>query len=227
VRVIARQAARVRYHAVRLLLRSCIRTSRVPAVRLGTEYGGWWVPESVLPQRGVAYCGGAGEDISFDLALHAAGWTVVTCDPTPRAVDHVLSVAPADDAFTFVPVGWWDGTETLRFYAPSDPSHVSHSVVNLQRTSDFFSAEVTRVKDVAEKLGHDRVDLVKMDIEGAEFRVIDDLLANGPLPSLLLVEFDQPAPVIRTIRTIARLCRRYDVVKIDRFNFTFMLRGAR
>jgi FkbM family methyltransferase len=185
------------------------------------------VPTSAFRQGGVAYCGGAGEDISFDLALHAAGWTVVTCDPTPRAIDHVLSVAPADDEFVFVPVGWWDGAETLRFYAPSDPSHVSHSVVNLQKTSDYFSAEVMRVKDVAEKLGHDRVDLLKMDIEGAEFRVIDDLLGNGPLPTVLLVEFDQPAPVVKTIRTIVRLRRRYHVVKIDRFNFTFMLRGAR
>jgi FkbM family methyltransferase len=227
VRVIARQAARVRYHAVRLLLRSCIRTARTPAARLGTEYGGWWVPKSVLPQRGVAYCGGAGEDISFDLALHAAGWTVVTCDPTPRAIEHVLSAAPADDSFIFMPVGWWDRAETLSFYAPSDPSHVSHSVVNLQKTRDYFSAEVMRVKDVAEKLGHERVDLLKMDIEGAEFRVIEDLLTSGPLPTVLLVEFDQPASVIKTIRTITRLRRRYHVVKIDRFNFTFMLRGTR
>jgi FkbM family methyltransferase len=226
VTVIARQAARVRYHALRVLLKTCTRTAHIPAVRLGTAYGGWWVPNSVLNMGGVAYCGGAGEDISFDLALHDAGWTVVTCDPTPRAIEHVQSVAPMSDDFTFVPVGWWDKDETLRFYAPSDPTHVSHSILNLQKTTDFFSAEVGRVRDIARRLGHERIDLMKMDIEGAEFRVIDDLLTDGPLPTALLVEFDQPSPTLKTIRTIRRLRRQYHVAKIDRFNFTFLLRGA-
>lgn len=39
------------------------------------------------------------------------------------------------------------------------------------------------------ELGHDRIDLVKMDIEGAEFSVLDDLVDNNVPVSQLLVEF--------------------------------------
>jgi FkbM family methyltransferase len=48
---------------------------------------------------------------------------------------------------------------------------------------------VHRLATVLEKLGHDRIDILKMDIEGAEYEVIEDIL-NSPLPiSQILIEF--------------------------------------
>jgi hypothetical protein len=94
-----------------------------------------------------AYCAGAGEDITFDLALLERGLKVTVFDPTPRAIEYVNKTAPQDENFRLVTVGWWDKGETLRFYAPRDDSHVSHSVVNLQRTEKFFEAKVSPVCD--------------------------------------------------------------------------------
>ena len=38
--------------------------------RLGTNYGGWYVPSCMdLNETSVVYSGGVGEDISFDLLL--------------------------------------------------------------------------------------------------------------------------------------------------------------
>ena len=39
------------------------------------------------------------------------------------------------------------------------------------------------------KLGHDRIDLLKMDIEGAEYEVLEGLLDSPVLPTQLLIEF--------------------------------------
>ena len=39
--------------------------------------------------------------------------------------------------------------------------------------------------------GDRKVDLVKMDIEGAEYSVVKDMLASGMLPGILLIEFDE------------------------------------
>ena len=39
------------------------------------------------------------------------------------------------------------------------------------------------------ELGHGHVDLLKMDIEGFEYEVIDDMIAEVTLPTCLLVEF--------------------------------------
>ena len=192
-------------------------------VRIGSEYGGWWIPGSVARPGAVAYCAGAGEDITFDSALVALGVRVTTFDPTPRSIAHVETNAPTSDLFRFVPTGWWDERTTLRFYAPADPAHVSHSVTNLQRTTTFFEADVASVHQLQAELGDDQVDIIKMDIEGAEYAVINSLLENGPRPRVLCVEFDQPTPIRRTIRAARQLhAAGYELAKIDVWNYTFI-----
>jgi len=200
----------------------------VDLIRLGTVYGGWWVPPDEIGFGKLAYCAGAGEDISFDLALHERGCRVVTFDPTPRAIEHVRTHAPSDERFQFCPVGWWDGDAELRFWAPRDPSHVSHSIVNLQKTDEFFVGAVKPVCALMKELGDESVDLIKMDIEGAEYRVIRSLLGSGPRPRVLCVEFDQPQPIWRTASAVMRLrAAGYSLVKVERWNYTFVNRSVR
>jgi FkbM family methyltransferase len=195
--------------------------------RVGSSYGGWWIPASLLCPGVVAYCAGAGEDISFDLALVDAGCRVTTFDPTPRAIAHVESLGVADESFRFVPIGWWDTDTDLRFYTPRDPSHVSHSVRNLQDTTSYFVAPVKPVSALASELGDERLDLVKMDIEGAEVPVIYSLLAEGPRPKVLCVEFDQPQPLTVLLRCVKKLrSTGFVLVKIERWNYTFVYEGA-
>ncbi|MDX1509174.1 MAG: FkbM family methyltransferase, partial [Woeseiaceae bacterium] len=45
------------------------------------------------------------------------------------------------------------------------------------------------VATIAEKLGHSRIDILKLDIEGAEYDVLDGLLQSDVRPTQLLVEF--------------------------------------
>jgi len=216
---------RVRNYILRALLPIWLRPRSVPGlIRLGTPYGGWWVPEEAVQAGAIAYCAGAGEDISLDLELCERGCRVTTFDPTPRAIAHVEAHAPAHGHFRFVPVGWWGEEAELRFYAPSDPAWVSHSVVNLHGTRDFFVAAVRPVHLLMKDLGDDHVDLIKMDIEGAEYAVIDSLLEQGPLPGVLCLEFDQPEPVRKTIRAVRKLQRAgYRLVRIESWNYTFVM----
>ena len=40
--------------------------------RLGTKYGGWFVPVDMrLNESSIVYSGGVGEDMSFDLSLQS------------------------------------------------------------------------------------------------------------------------------------------------------------
>ncbi len=189
---------------------------------MGSAYGGWWVPKEIAVPGTIAYCGGAGEDISFDLALFARGCTVRVFDPTPRAIEHVKTRDPQSDRFTFVPVGWWSIDDYLKFYAPKDVHHVSHSVVNLQGTQEYFAARVRPVRALMNDLGDDHVDLIKMDIEGAQREVLGSLLRDGPVPDVLCVEFDQPCSV-RSIVRITRQLKRHGLVplKIEGWNVTY------
>src|SRR3546814_9362953 len=55
-----------------------------------------------------------------------------------------------------MPVGLWSEDATLRFYAPRDPTHVSHSIVNLQETESYFEARCRSIASLMAELGHDR-----------------------------------------------------------------------
>jgi FkbM family methyltransferase len=207
------------------MLRLLLRPSGSGLIRLGSEYGGWWVPEDALKPGAIAYCAGAGEDITFDVALRERGLSVTVFDPTPRAIEYVEALGVVGDGLRLVAVGWWDEKTELRFYAPRNPAHVSHSALNLQGTDSYFTAPVDTIAGIAHELGDERIDIVKMDIEGAETRVIRSMLDLGPQPSVLCVEFDQPQP-FRGILTAARNLRAagFRAAKVEGWNVTFVHR---
>ena len=44
------------------------------------------------------------------------------------------------------------------------------------------------------ELGHSNIDILKMDIEGAEYTVIDDIINSGIRPLQILIEFHHKFP---------------------------------
>jgi FkbM family methyltransferase len=183
-------------------------------VRLGTRRGGWVLPAKTVQAGGTAVCVGAGEDISFDVELNKLGFQVHTLDPTPRAKRHVeqlleaaLSGVPmAIDRsrsnyydlrgfdvcrFSYLDVGMWQEDATMRFFSPEDKNHVSHSIVNLQKTQDYFEARCLTMESLAGLLNLRDFALLKLDIEGAEYSVLRNLIERGPLPQVLCVDFDE------------------------------------
>lgn len=215
----------IRLHLVHLALK--IRLRRLvdrseDLVRLGSELGGWWIPSDAAKPGAVAYCAGAGDDITFDLALLRRGCKVTTFDPTPRAISHVASLAVSDPRFHFVPIGWWDTDTELQFYLHRDKTNPNFSAVGLHGAGDYVVAPVRKVTGLMGELEDDHVDIMKIDVEGAEYRVLDDLLGIDSLPGVLCVEFDQPQPMHRTVAMVRRLTAAgYRLLRIDFFNYTF------
>lgn len=179
-------------------------------VRLGSGYGGWWVPADVLAPGTAVISAGVGEDTTFDEELIARGCEVWAVDPTPRAQQHVaerLRGGSLTERFHFLPVGLWHRDETLRFYAPADPSHVSHSILNVQRTTTWFEAECWSLSRLLEHAGMESPDVVKLDIEGAEIEVLRTVIEGTARPRVICVELDAPLPEWRTTRLLRDLRR--------------------
>ena len=228
---------------------------RVPLVRLGTEYGGWSVPVEGIGPGDTVVSAGAGEDISFDIEVAKKFKPrIVIVDPTPRARKHYeettklirngdaapinnnpdeLYAAEADDLdlISFSPVGLWDKDTTVRFFPPANEAHVSHSIDNMHETEGGFDAECVTLDTLMERESFDDISVLKMDIEGAEFAVIDYMLGHSIKPRYLMIEFhpgkDEQEKVHRT-RTneyVDKLGRvGYSLVENRGWDYVFELR---
>ena len=144
-------------------------------------------------------------------------------DPTPRSIEFVEREAAHEPRFHFYPMGLWHEEATLKFYAPKDPRHVSHSVLNLQATPNYFEAPCKRLSSIMAELGHDRLDLLKLNIEGAHFEVMDSVMEDRVPIKVLTVAIDRPTSVARVSRAVRDLRRHgFSLVKVESWAYTFV-----
>lgn len=156
--------------------------------------GGWWYVPGILDASSIVYSFGVGDTIEFDLELiERTGATVQAFDPTPISLETLAdSALPASFHFHQVAVSEADGV--LRLY-PSvrkdgSLSTTMFTLVEDERSRDkVIELPALTVASLKNQLGDSKIDLVKLDIEGAEYSVVDQLLESGLRPRQLLIEF--------------------------------------
>lgn len=174
----------------------------VPTVKYGTDYGAWSICPRGLSSDSVVYSAGIGTDISFDLALvQHYGMTVHAFDPTPGSIAW-LQAQRLPDRFLWQQVGLAGHDGQATFFPPDNPEYISHTILpRVEGSACDVHVEVRRVTTLMRELGHERLDLLKMDIEGAEYDVVDDILAEGIDIGQLLIEFHHRFPDVGIERT--------------------------
>lgn len=168
---------------------------------LGNRDACWRICPAGIGADSVVYSVGVGEEISFDLDLiRRFGVRVHAFDPTPRSI-HWLQSQNVPAHFLFHPWGICDFDGVCSFQPPRDPTHVSHTILNRKSGRPSIEVPVYRLRTIMKLLGHRRVTLLKMDIEGAEYAVLDDLLSCGIEVDQLLVEFHHRWPEVGVEKT--------------------------
>jgi FkbM family methyltransferase len=187
-------------HAARCALGQDLRfavQTRVPVERHGREGGAWWIDPGGLSAESIVYSLGIGTEITFDLSLIATyGLTVHAFDPTPGAIEYVRrQQLPSRYRWHALGVGRYDGEAT--FYPPVNPAHISHTLLHRAVTSEAaIQVEIRRLSTIMRDLGHTRLDMLKMDIEGAEYDVLDEILGQRLAIRQILVEFHHRFPEV-------------------------------
>jgi FkbM family methyltransferase len=200
-------------------------TVDAPAKRFGSAYGGWWVLPEYLDDRSVVLSIGLGEDVSFDLALHeATGCTVHGFDPTPKSLSYLKSIS-LPKVFHIHPYALSERDGELRFNLPQNSGHVSGSLETIA-SEKSMTVECKRLETIMDELGINKIDLLKMDIEGSEYKVIEDLVASEIRPGQLLVEyhhFFDSVSNAKTKKSIALLLANgYALFRIEGYNYSFV-----
>ena len=210
------------------LFRARGRAGETPLVKLGSDYGGWLAPVERIRRDWIVYSLGVGQDTTFDEALiERFGVTVHAFDPTPAAIEHIArrhaERPQLRESLRFAPVAVWDCDGSLRLFEPKTRGWVgSYSAMNLQGTQASIEVPCATLDGLMAQRGHGRIDLLKMDIEGAEYRVLERLVERAVPVSWLCVEFDQPVPLATTRAMLARLAGAGYVLRaVDQWNFVF------
>jgi FkbM family methyltransferase len=175
--------------------------SRCETVLLGNEGASWCICPAMLSETSVVYSFGVGEDISFDLELiRRFGLHVHAFDPTPRSIEWVRSQTSPRE-FVFHPYGVADVDGKRKFAPPVNPAHVSHTMVQRNSPWPAIEVSVSRLPTILRSLGHEKIHVLKMDIEGAEYEVLENMLASGIYVDQLLIEFHHRWPEVGVEKT--------------------------
>lgn len=156
---------------------------------IGSVYGGWTVADRPLATTAspTVLSFGLGDDISFDEGMiRRYGARVYGFDPTPGSLEWLdRRVTPAQ--MTVYPIGLANFDGSQKFVLPPSERRGNFSArATLGRT---VTLDVARYQSIVKRLDLNRVDLVKLDIEGSEYDVLPDLLSCSVRPLQLLVEF--------------------------------------
>jgi FkbM family methyltransferase len=152
-------------------------------VRLGTIYGGWWIPKTLIgkaDEKRVAISVGIGHDVSFDKELLSSGFTVIALDPLEVCVAFAREELKEFPTIHLENLGLASFSGEERFFAPKHEGHDSWSSTNSQITEHDKSAvfQVISLPDLLTKYETQTINatsVLKMDIEGAESKIIPSL----------------------------------------------------
>lgn len=191
--------------------------------RVGDEGSGWVIDTRLRPE--VCYCAGVGKGISFEVGVaKMAAKPVVVLDPSPTATPTIARTDLSN--IEFFPVGLAAEDGVIEFSVPQDAEEGSFSVPRdgLERVT----FECWSLPTIMRKRGDAAIDVLKMDIEGFEYDIVNRIMTDGIPVRQLCVEFHASLRPGQTWKTIWRLRRHgYQLVFKHRGDHTFVMKDKR
>lgn len=163
----------------------------IPLEFHGGADAGWCIAAGSLSANSLVVDVGLGEDVSFSRSIiKRYGCRVHGFDPTPRAIAFVK--AQAEERLVLHPLALATAQGTARLYLPADPAHVSGAMAQEAHLSaKFVEVETCTLGQILALIDASHIDLLKLDVEGTEYDVIDseEFRAIAPRIGQLCVEF--------------------------------------
>ena len=157
----------------------------------GGSYGGFYVHTELIQSDSIVYSFGIGKDITFDSGImNNHNCKVYGFDPTPKSIEFINSTL-ANPLFVFFDFGLSKETKLEKFFLPVNKKGVSGSIIMNETVNedDCIEVKMKNLEDVTMLLGHSHIDVLKIDIEGAEYEVLESIDYSKIKIKQILVEF--------------------------------------
>jgi FkbM family methyltransferase len=196
--------------------------------KLGSDACGWVVPVEMVDSSWTCWCVGASADVTFDLTLiERYGARVRSFDPFYVFRKMAERQAGGDPRYSFHEVAVAASDGPLLMYGRQDLEQGSVSAVNLYGVDQVFERPGRTLASLKAEFGDERIDLLKLDIEGSEYEVLgaSDLVSLGV--RVLCVELHDCVSIRRARRVVADLEQAgFTLVHRDHVDFTFVRAGS-
>lgn len=155
----------------------------------GTDGNAYPILPHLLNQSSIVYSAGIGHCIAFEKEVaERTGARVYAFDPTEQAKNYLAKqVLPSNLLFMQAALSDVDGTYEFSAIRDGSEDYLPGSLLNIGKEADC-SVETVSVQKFMQINGHTRIDLLKLDIEGAELLVIQSLLKHKIFPQQIVLE---------------------------------------
>jgi FkbM family methyltransferase len=143
---------------------------------IGSEYGGWPVDLDSVPPRSTVISGGIGTDASFDKGIiKLKQCSVVGIDPTKKSHDYIEQENINGLTLVKAALTGERKTKEIKIYKQKNPDYVSESILssNENCSSEYHLSNTVGIEEILSR--YSDISILKLDIEGAEYEVIDSL----------------------------------------------------
>lgn len=189
----------------------------------------WTICPAGLDSESVVYSAGVGDDISFERALVAKfGCDIVLCDPSPVALKTMARPENKIPNFHFHPVALAGHSGHMGVSLQTD--HKGETWFSRDSAEGGQQIECVDLGSLLKRNGHTHIDLLKLDIEGSEYDVVEDMVQNRLLPRQLSIEYHHGIlPGITRMKSVRSMFKLfgagYRLVHQEGCNHTFILKG--
>lgn len=197
-------------------------------VEFGKE-SSWHVWVKNFDKNTIVYSGGVGRDISFELDLvHCFNCQIYLYDPSITAFNTMNALLDLPKSIHFNKVGFSRNNEIVKFAYPDNLEEGSFKkIVNENIETKYVEYHCNSLKNLMEINQHTKIDLLKIDIEGFEYEVLEDIVNEKIIIEQICVEFHHFLPGIprsRTSRIIRTLKNAgYRLIHKKMTDYTFVL----
>jgi len=185
----------------------------------------WMIHAEDLNEKSIVYSGGVGNEMSFERDLAKIfGCTVILCDPSPTGSETMSLPENQDPRLRFNPIAITSKCGVLSFAEPLNPDEGSWFASAKSTATQEFPC--INLPTLMAQNNHDYIDLLKIDIEGSEYEVIDQILETKLPVRQIAVEYHNGVlPGVKrsqTTRSIFNLMRSgYKLISQESHNHTF------
>ena len=159
--------------------------------RIGSKVAGWWIDLNLISDKSIIYAFGLGSDISFELdLLKKRKCSIYGFDPTPGVMKLWENKPEQLHLYNY----GLDAVDCKKVMSPLHEGWVTYTVfdslvVEKDKTRVPETVELKRLTTIMKELKHTQLDVLKIDIEGCEYQVIDDVITCKIKPKLFMIEW--------------------------------------